>query len=133
MALLNALPGERTSGCLGGSTSADAVDHPCQIVYSTQGQALEHAVSRPTTEIVGECTIREIGHALLVTQEKGALQELYLSTSEDDVFGVVGHVYNFADFPQAFEAWFAFLHSRDPSGETRATVSEIIANWPTPS
>ncbi len=133
MEILNALPGDRTSGCLGGSASADAVDHPCEIVYSTQGQALEHAVSQPTTEKVGECTVREIGHALLVTQEKGALRQLYLSTLGDNVFGVVGHVYNFADFPQVFESWFAFLEAMDPSGATRATVSEIIANWPTAS
>jgi len=133
MAILNALPGERTSGCFGGSAAADAVDHPCRIVYSTRGQALEDAVSQPVTEIVGDCTIREIGHALLVSQEKDALNDLYLTTADEYVFGVVGHAYNFADFPEAFEAWFAFLNSVDPCGETRTTVSELIANWTSPS
>jgi len=132
MEILNALPGERTSGCLGGSATADAVDHPCQIVYSTQGQALEDAVSQPVSQVVGNCTIQQIGHALLVSQQRGALQNLYLATADENVFGVVGHVYNFADFPGAFEAWFAFLNSLDPSGEARATVSELIAGW-TPS
>lgn len=132
MAVLNALPGERTSGCLGGSITADAIDHPCQIVYSTQGHALEDSISRPITEARGNCTITEIGHAVLVTQETRVLQDLYLSTSDANTFGVVGHVTNYAEMPHAFEAWFGFLQSQDPSGETRGTVSEVLAGWALP-
>lgn len=127
MALLNALPGVRRSGCLGGgSDSEDAVDYPCQIEYSTQGHALEHAVTQPVVVEIGDCQVIEIGHALIASQERGALQDLYLQTDDAHVFGVVGHVYNYADFPGQFEQWFAFLASLDEAGECRETVAGIL-------
>lgn len=130
MALLNALPGVRRSGCLGGgSDSEDAVDYPCQIEYSTQGHALEHAVTQPTSVEIGDCQVIEIGHALITSQDRGSLQKLYLTTSDDFIFGVVGHVYNYAKFPGQFEQWFAFLASLDEAGEYRETVAGILDTW----
>ena len=126
MALLNALPGERLSGCLGTSNPADDIDYPCQLVYSTQGHALEDAVSEPTSRVLNNCDVLEISHALIASQERGALQELYLQTDDAQVFCVVGHVYNYADFPGQFEQWFSFLGSLDLSGNSRNTVSGLL-------
>ena len=128
MDLLNALPGERRSGCLGSSTE-DAIDYPCQLAYSTQGHALEHAVSLPRDLETNDCHVTEIGHALIASQARGALQDLYLQTDDGQVFGVVGHVYNYADFPGQFEQWFVFLSSRDEPGEFRGTVSGVLDEW----
>lgn len=129
MALLNALPGERTSGCLGVSDERDEADWPCQLVYSTVGHAVEDAVSRPTERTIGGCEVLEISHALIVGAERGALRELYGRTSSDEVFGVVGHVYNYAEFPMAFEEWFTFLHADDPAGLRRRTVSGVLGQF----
>lgn len=126
MALLTALPGERRSGCLGGSDVRDEADWPCCLVYSTAGHVVEDAVSRPTQRSVGACTVIEIGHALVIGGDRGALRLLYEVTDSDAVFGVVGHVYNYAEFPTAFEQWFATLHELDPTGRRRGTVSSVL-------
>jgi len=131
MALLNGLPGERRSGCLGSSDSDDAGDYPCQIEYSTQGHALEHAVTQPTVVEIGDCQAIEIGHALIASQKRQALQTLYLQTADNFIFGVVGHVYNYADFPGQFKQWFSFLSSLDEVGEYRGTVSGVLDTWGT--
>lgn len=129
MSLLNALPGERRSGCLGMSSSQDVIDYPCQLVYSTQGHALEDAVSQPTIVSFNDCEILELTHALIASQERGAMQDLYLQTDDAHVFGVVGHVYNYSAFPEQFEQWFSFLASLDPSGGSRNTVSGLLDEW----
>ena len=126
MALLNALPGERRSGCLGGSDERDHIDWPCQLVYSTAGHVLEDAISTPTERSFGACDVLEIGHALIVGQERGALRALYEATDTDAVFGVVGHVYNYAEFPFVFEQWFSFLWTVDSEGTRRDTVSGLL-------
>jgi len=126
MALLNALPGERRSGCLGGSDERDHADWPCQLIYSTVGNALDDAVSTPGEKAYAECDVLEIGHALIIGPPRGALQEAFESTDADSIFGVVGHVYNYADFAAPFELWFAFLGSIDPAGARRSTVSGLL-------
>ncbi len=73
---------------------------PCRVVYSTAGHAVEDAVSRLTERRIGECTVLEIGH-----------------------------VYNYAEFPRAFEEWFAFLHAADPVGIDRKTVSRVLEGF----
>jgi hypothetical protein len=129
MALLDALPGERRSGCLGSSDARDEGDWPCSLVYSTAGNAIDDAVSRPIERTVGGCEVTEIGHALLVGAERGALRALYEATATDAVFGVVGHVYNYLEFPAAFEQWFAFLDASDPDGERCGTVTAVLDAW----
>ena len=126
MTLLDALPGERRSGCLGLSDPRDEADGLCSLVYSTAGHAVEDAVSGPVERTIGGCAVTEIGHALLVVAERGALRALYEETSEDAIFGVIGHVYNYIEFPLAFEGWFEFLQARDPAGELRGTVSAVL-------
>lgn len=129
MTLLNALPGERRSGCLGTSSVADGIDYPCQLVYLTQGHTLEDAVSQPRMISINDCPVIEISHALIASQERGALQDLYLQADETLVFAVVGHVYNFAAFPAQFEQWFSFLASFDQAGNQRGTVSSVLDEW----
>ncbi|MBE0635942.1 hypothetical protein IH601_08100 [Candidatus Bipolaricaulota bacterium] len=129
MALLNALPGERRSGCLGCSHAGDVIDYVCQLEYSTQGHALEDALAFPEPIDRNGCQIVEIGHALIASQERRALQDLYTNTDDVCVFGVNGHVYNYADFSPQFEAWFAYLASLDAAGTRRGTVSEVLDEW----
>ncbi|MBU1050728.1 hypothetical protein KKG90_11970 [Candidatus Bipolaricaulota bacterium] len=126
MALLTALPGERVSGCLGTSNSGDDVDYPCQLIYSTRGQALLDAVSQPTNVTLNGCDVWELSHALIASQDRGALADLYLETDDVNVFSVVGHVYNYAAFPDLFEQWFSFLASLDAMGTWRRTVSGVL-------
>ncbi len=130
MEILNALPGERTSGCLGSTdTPQDKKDWPCQIIYGTVGHSLEDAVSQPHQTTIGACRVTQIGHALIMPQEGGALAELYANTDSDAIFGVVGHVFNYDELPAAFEEWFKFLHAQDPDGERRFTVTELLDGW----
>jgi len=129
MALLNALPGERRSGCMGSSASADAVDYPCQLEYSTQGHTIDDIAVTPEALLRNECQVVELGHGLIASQERGALQELYQSASDDVVFGVNGHVYNFEAFPMQFIEWFRFLHDLDEDGISRGTVSGVLDAW----
>jgi len=126
MALLNALPGERRSGCFGLTDERDYADWPCQLVYATVGHALEEAVSAPYERSFQDCDLLEISHALIVAPARGALRALYEETSSDRVFGVVGHVYNYAEFPAVFEQWFAFLAQIDSDGLRRTTVSGLL-------
>jgi len=129
MALLNALPGERRSGCMGGSEPGDYIDYPCQLEYSTAGHSLDDVVTTPVALVRNDCPIVEIGHGLIVSQERDALRNLYTATANDAVFGVNGHVYNFAEFPAPFIEWFSYLYSLDAAGEFRGTVSEVIDRW----
>jgi len=131
LALLEALPGERRSGCLGGTDERDGVDWPCSIVYATSGHALDDAVSTPTACTLGGCDVLEIGHVLIAGAGRGALRALYEATAPDAIFGVVGHVYNYAELPVAFEEWFAFLAALDAEGARRGTVSGVLDGWAT--
>ena len=125
MAILDALPGEMTSACMGLSDERDRLDWPCVLRYGTTGHALEHAVSQPYAIDYDDCSAWLIDHALIL-QPRGALAELYEETGADRVFCVVGHVYNFAEDRPAFEVWFGFLHARDPDAVRRSTVTELL-------
>jgi len=126
MALLNALPGERRSGCFGLSDERDYADWPCRLVYATVGHTLDEAVSTPYERSFQDCDLLEISHALIVEPPRGALRALFEETDPDSVFGVVGHVYNYAEFPAVFEQWFTFLAEIDSDGLRRTTVSGLL-------
>ena len=125
MAVLNQLPGERFSGCLG-ANAQDEPDWPCELQYATSGYALEDAITVPVKETVNGCDRVAIGHGLLVGQSRGAAMAAYEACSPDEVFGVNAHVYNYADFAAPFEIWFRFLHEQDPEGEQRHTVRGLL-------
>jgi len=126
LALLDALPGERRSGCFGLTDERDQIDWPERFVYSTAGHALEDAISVPEERMIGECDVLEIGHALIIEPPRGALVNLYQATDPDQVFGVVGHAYNYEAFPLVFEQWFRFLAEKDSEGTRRTTVSRLL-------
>ena len=125
MAVLNQLPGERLSGCLG-TDAEDEVDWLCELRYATSGYSLEDAIAVPVEETVNGCDRRAIGHGLLVGQPRGAMEAAYLACDPDSVFGANAHVYNYAEFAAPFEIWFRFLHELDPEGEYRHTVSGLL-------
>jgi hypothetical protein len=129
LALLEALPGERRSGCLGRSDGRDEADWPCSLVYSTRGHALEDATSIPTALTIGGCAVWEIGHGLILSAAPGELRTAYESADPAELFGVVGHVYNYAALPMAFSHWFSYLSSVDPEGSRRGTVSGVLDAW----
>jgi len=129
MALLDALPGERITACMGLEDERDAIDWPCQIVYSTVGQSIDDAVSTPYESVLNECSSWQVTHSLLLAQEPGALQALYRATPSTSVFCVVGHVYNFVEDPQPFVVWLGFLAGSDAEAVYRGTVSQIIERW----
>ena len=125
MALLNQLPGERSSGCFG-ADPMDEVDWPCQLLYSTSGYSLEDAVAVPLGATVNGCERLETGHGLLVGQPRGAVQAAFEACDPGSIFGVNAHVYNYADFAMPFEIWFRFLQGVDPEGEHRHTVRDLL-------
>jgi len=129
MGLLDALPGDRVTACMGLENERDAIDWPCQIRYSTVGHTLEDAVSKPYQAAHDGCVSWQVTHSLLPAQEPGALQMLYLGASHTDVFGVVGHVYNYVDDPHPFIVWFRFLSEADAQAAYRGTVSQVIERW----
>ncbi len=129
MALLAALPGDRRSGCLGSDDARDLEDWPCELLYSTRGQSVADAVSQPAERAFGKCEVLEIGHALITSAKRAELRAAFESTASDQIFGVVGHVYNYRDFPIVFDQWFALLHSLDPNGERRRTVSDLLHEY----
>ena len=125
MPLLTALPGERTSACMGLDGERDPVDWPKELSYGTSGHALEDCVSEPfLVDYAGE-EAWQITHGLIL-QEQGSLSALYDQTCAEKVFAVVGHVYNFAEDPRPFEFWFRFLHAQDQKGTRRRTVTEVL-------
>jgi len=128
MGLLLALPGERTSACMGLDDALDQIDWPEGLSYGTSGHALEHCVSRPARMDCGGTDVWVISHGLIL-QLPGALANLYAATDEKAVFAVVGHVYNFAEDRRSFESWFRFLNGRDPTGVRRRTVTGAIEEW----
>ena len=130
MALLTALPGERTSGCLGGDDDRDLADWPRELLYSTRGHAVDDAATEPVELVFGDFEVIEMGHALIAGAKRGELSAAFEAAGLGQVFGVVGHVYNYRDFPLVFEQWFAFLQSLDPDGEFRKTVSNLLGAYP---
>jgi len=128
MALLDALPGERVTACMGQDDERDMEDWPASLSYSTTGNFLEDCVSEPTLVSFPSGDAWHVSHGLIL-QTPGALTALYEATAPDRVFGVVGHVYNFRDEPRAFEVWFRYLSVNDPSGARRRTVASAIEEW----
>ena len=128
MAFLTALPGERTSACMGLGDEKDLIDWPEELPYSTSGHTLADCVSVPFAVSYDGAEAWQITHGLIL-QEPGDLSGLYESSFEEQVFTVVGHVYNFRDSSRPFEFWFRFLHALDPTGVRRRTVTEAIEEW----
>jgi len=129
MDVLNRLPGQRKTGCLGiyQADERDKKDWPSELPYMTDGHWVDDAISRPKPIILNNCTVHFVGHSLLsreTTLER--LKMKYSVAERGDVFGVVIHVFNFARTPELVRGWFSFLKEKDPEGDCEKTVSEII-------
>jgi len=127
MTLLTALPGERTSACMGLDDGLDVIDWPDALSYGTKGHTLDDCVSQPTQVDRDGTEVWLIYHGAIL-QTPGDLPNLYEST-EGELFTVVGHVYNFVENRSAFSFWFRYLHGKDPEGAARRTVTEAIEEW----
>lgn len=130
MTLLDALPGERVTACMGQDDERDMDDWPASLRYSTTGNQLEHCVSTPERVEFPSADVWHISHGLIL-QAPGALIGLYEETDTDQVFCVVGHVYNYQENPRPFEVWFRYLANQDPEGARWRTVAAAIEEWPT--
>jgi len=128
MDLVNALPGDRLTACMGLDGDQDRIDWPASLQYSTTGNLLEHCVSTPQPVSYPSGDAWHISHGLIL-QDPGALVDLYDATPATEVFCVVGHVYNYQENPRPFEAWFRSLAVSDPDGLRRRIVSEAIEEW----
>ena len=126
LALLNELPGTRTSGTLGLGEPPDAIDWPQDLLYSAAGHAFEDIVSRPQKVEYAGHVVWQMKHGLLSNGLPEQVENAYAAAVPGDIVAVVTHVSNYEDFPQAVENYFAFLGSQDPSGNTLVTVTEAM-------
>lgn len=126
--LLTALPGIRTTACMGLGVE-DAADWLCDVHYSTFGHVLSDAVSTPAEIMINGCAVTQIRHALLVELEPGELADLYAETSDGMLFAVIAHVSDYADRPTIVTRWFQFLAAEDAEGSRRATVADAVGSW----
>jgi len=125
MALLEALPGERTTACMGLGDGRDLIDWPEALLYGTAGHLLVDCVSEPTLVDHAGFQTWQITDGLIL-QEPSVLPAFYEATNGDKVFAVVGHAYNFAEDRRPFESWVRFLRERDSDGVRRRTVTKLI-------
>lgn len=131
MALLNSLPGTRTSGTLGLSEPEDLGDWPGSLTYSVRGHELSDVVSRPERVLYGGHWVWEMRHGLFWSATAAELQSAYDAAASDEIFAVVTHVSNFKGSEiaqQRIHDFFAFLASREPSGQRLVTVTEAMGS-----
>ena len=137
LALLNRLPGARTSGTLGISQPQDTLDWPDDLRYSAEGHELEDIVGRPQIVEYAGHAVWQMSHGLFWSAMPGELQTVYANAEAGDIVAVVTHVSNYEASPpaaQAVENYFAFLGAEDPSGDSLVTVTEaMILTIPEPS
>ena len=129
MAVLNALPGTRTSGTLGLSLALDLGDFPQSLTYSARGHEFSEVVSRPEVVVYEDQVVWEMTHGLFWNATLAELASAYDSAGSDEIFAVVTHVSNYEASPaavQQVEDFFAFLSSRDPLATKLVTVTSAM-------
>jgi hypothetical protein len=124
----DSLPEAPVTGCFG-CAEEDEIDWFEWLTYSTHGNTLEHAVSQPYTVDFAGDEATEIGHGQIYGQDMDVVEDTYLDTTEEYLFGIVVHVYNFDEDSLPATSWFQFLYDRDEQGEYRKTVSEAIEEY----
>lgn len=122
------LSADINTGCMGGEEE-DKKDWFEQLIYSTQGNAVDDAVTVPTIAEFEELEAWQIGHCFLYGSDSALLRPLYLATSDDSLFGVNCHVYNYDEADTPVRHWFDFLRSYDDRGDYRKTVSDAISDY----
>lgn len=126
LALLNELPGTRTSGTLGLGEPPDAIDWPHDLLYSAEGHAFEDIVGRPQKVEYAGHAVWQMKHGLFWNSLPEQVENAYAAAVPGDIVAVVTHVSNYEDFPQAVENYFDFLGSQDPSGNSLVTVTQAM-------
>ena len=118
LALLNTLPGIRTSWTLGLGEEIDKGDWPEGLSYSARGHAIEDAISRPELVQYGDAIVSEMTHALFWNRGAPEWMNVYASADSGDIFALLTHVSNYEESlaaALAVEDFFALLAAQDPS------------------
>ncbi|MBI82136.1 MAG: hypothetical protein CMJ81_02980 [Planctomycetaceae bacterium] len=129
LALLNQLPGTRTSGTLGLGYSGDELDWPQDLLYSATGHAYDEIVGQPELVEYDGHEVWQMNHGLFFSVPPVQIESAYQAAGSDDIFAVVTHVSNYeesVESVQAVEDFFAFLTAEDPTGESLVTVSQAM-------
>ena len=103
-------------------------DYPEGIKYDTEGILITHARSKPQWVTLGHNNkVIQVGMAFLSFEgDVESFKLEYLSSKEDELFGVVTHEKDFAKNPMVIEEWMRFVRSREM---TIKTVSQIITEY----
>ena len=137
LALLNQLPGTRTSGTLGLGYAGDELDWPQDLLYSAKGHAYDEIVGQPELVDYDGHEVWQMNHGLFWNAPPSLIEAAYHGAGPDDIFAVVTHVSNYeesAESAQAVEDFFTFLGNEDPSGDSLVTVTQAIrATIPEPA
>ncbi len=110
--------------------SPDEDDWVRGIPYRTEGFETGGAASLPARMMLNETTVYDLGYGYLGNRQRlTVLKNKYRATRQDQVFGVVTHVFNYLENPKLIEAWFKFLKEQDTTGRRNKTVSAIMKEF----
>ena len=111
-----------------GTITDEKNDYPKNIRYDTEGILITHAGSKPKWVTLG-CNNKVIQVGMAFLSFEGDIESFkreYLSSREDELFGVVTHEKDFAKNPVIIEEWLRFIKSE---GARITTVSQLIAKY----
>ena len=113
---------------LSGTITDEDFDYPEDIKYDTEGILIKHARSKPKQVTLGRNNkVIQVGMAFLSFEgDINSFKLEYLSSKEDELFGVVTHEKDFAKNPVIIEEWLRFIKSE---GDRITTVSQLIAKY----
>ncbi len=134
MTLMNQLPasGQINTACVATDEDID-YDFPLDVPFRTFGGSdkLGHLWSTPETSTYNEQTVLGVSHARfadILSEVNIDLDEFkgLVVQNQEEVMGLVWHVFNYADNPSAFISLFEYL---DDEGIDTWTVSEIMESY----
>ena len=114
-------------------------DVPEGVPYLTEG--INDGRTRKAIKLVwnGHTTYRINMHGLWDSGTLNDAKEKYASLTKDEIYGTVTHHTNFNNdtaFPggtESIEKWFKHLYEKDPKGDKRKTVAEIMEDYILPN
>ena len=127
--LMNQLPGTRTSGTLGINHGQDVLDWPPALSYSAEGHDFDDIVGRPQVVEYSGHAVWQMNHGLFWNAASSQLATAYETAEPGDIMAVVTHVSNYEQSlanTLAVDNYFAFLGSKDPSGNSLVTVTQAM-------
>ncbi len=113
---------------LSGTITDEEFDYPEGIKYDTEGISIKHVRSKPKQVTLGRNNkVIQVGMAFLSFEgDIESFKREYLSSRENEVFGVVTHEKDFAKNPVIIDEWLRFIKSE---GAKITTVSQLIAKY----